>query len=247
MVLIKSSEPSFMTAEGAAQRKGYAARSELALRNLMEAWLRARRPKARMCHEMVMGARQVRADLVAVDVAHIIAVEIKGEHDDTTRLLHQVGMYQLCVPEVWMVVPYGRHTDDAKLIRHLLPSVGLLVGNAVHGWESSHGRRLQNVDAPGFELIVEAEAVPREPVPEMMLEMLWAAELAGVCDRTRTSRSQKPTRPNMIKSLLDLPADQLQYQVCIALRARDALWRADTPIDTVKETTNTAIAAGSLL
>ena len=45
--------------------------------------------------------------MVAIDAAHIAAFEVKGEYDETTRLLHQVGMYQLCVPEVWMVVPVG--------------------------------------------------------------------------------------------------------------------------------------------
>lgn len=52
-----------MTAEQAAQRGGFAAQSELALRNAMEDLLRQRYPNARMCHEMVMGAGQVRADL----------------------------------------------------------------------------------------------------------------------------------------------------------------------------------------
>ncbi|MGD9924564.1 MAG: hypothetical protein AB7V13_24425 [Pseudorhodoplanes sp.] len=130
MTLIKRSEPSFMTAEQAAQRRGYAAESELSLRNAMEDLLRQRFPAARMCHEMVMGQGKVRADLVAVDLTHIAAVEVKGEYDETTRLLHQVGMYQLCVPEVWMIVP-DNHSADGRLIRHLLPSVGLIVASGM--------------------------------------------------------------------------------------------------------------------
>lgn len=240
MTLIKPSEQSFMTAEGAANRKGWAAQSELALRNAMESFLRGRRPSARMCHEMVMGEGRVRADLVAVDVNHIIAVEVKGESDDTTRLLHQVGMYQLCVPEVWMVVPQ-KHSYDAKLIRHLLPSVGLMVAS---GMKHSYGRNEPAVDVT---IEVEAEPEPRAVLPDLMLAMLWAAELTGVCDRTRTSIPKKAPRAVMMKALLDLPVDQLQYQVCIALRARDALWRADTPIQIVKETTDNAIRQGGLL
>jgi hypothetical protein len=146
-------------------------------------------------------------------------------------MLHQVGMYQLCVPEVWMVVPYGKHADDARLIRHLLPSVGLLVGNGIHGWESNGTRPIKNIEDPGFALTVEDEPVPRPPVTKLMMEMLWADELRGVCDRTRTSVGKKATRPNMIAALMDLGADVLQAEVCTALRGRDGLWRADAPID----------------
>ena len=173
MTLLKTNEPAFMTAEGAARRHGYAARSELALRNALEAFARSRWPDARICHEMVMGERKVRADMVAVDVAHIAAFEIKGEYDETVRLLHQVGMYQLCCPEVWMCVPIGRHAEDAKLIRHLIPSVGLLVGSG------QSNRNHYEFDGKEFGLIVEAEPARFDPVPEMALEMMWRDELAS--------------------------------------------------------------------
>jgi hypothetical protein len=230
VMLMKPNDPAFMTAEQAAQRRGYAAESELALRNAMEVFLRERRPCARMCHEMVMGERKVRADVVAVDTDHIIAVEVKGEYDDTTRLLHQVGMYQLCVPEVWIVAP-TKHSKDARLIRHLIPSIGLLIGS---GMRSEHGGRYdQELE---LKLTVEAEAEPRAVVPEMMLEMMWRAELAEMCRRTRVLIvSAKSTRPNMIKALLPLPVEQLQREVCIELRRRNALWRADAPISEVSD------------
>ena len=212
-----------MTAEKAAQRTGFASKAELVLRNALEAFCRERWPVARVVHEIVMGEGRVRADVAAIDTAHIAAFEVKGEYDNTTRLLHQVGMYQLCVPEVWMVVATG-HAEDAHLIRHLMPSVGLLVGT---GQSMRHSYEF---DGKNFGLTVEAEAVPRQPVPKLMLEMCWADELVGICDRTMTSRGKKPTRPTMIKALLDLPFAQLQAEVCTALRGRDALWRADSPI-----------------
>lgn len=222
MTLLRASEPSFMTADQAAQRRGYRAQSELSLRNALEEFCRERWPEARVVHELVMGARQVRADVVALCPAHIAAFEVKGEFDDTTRLLHQVGMYQLCVPEVWMVVP-DRHAADARLIRHLLPSVGLLIGTGL-------------VKHPGYArgepvtLTVEAEAAPRPVVPEMMLEMLWAAEMGAVCGRTGIAMSKRASRPAMIKALLSLDADTLLREACTELRARDAMWRADAPI-----------------
>jgi len=213
-----------MTAEQAATRRGYAGRAELALRNSLERFCRTRWPSARICHEMMMGERRVRADVVAVDTAHIAAFEVKGEYDETVRLLHQVGMYQLCVPEVWMVVPVGRHAEDARILRHLLPSVGLLVG------AGQSARNHYEFDGKDFDLVVEAEAQPRQVHPEMMLEMLWREELLGCCGRLRICLGKKPTRPEMIKKLLELPTETLQREVCTELRGRNALWRADAAI-----------------
>jgi hypothetical protein len=224
MALLKPNEPMFMTAEQAARRKGYAGRAELALRNALETFCRERWPEARICHEMVMGEGRVRADVVAVDPGHIAAFEVKGEYDDTTRLLHQVGMYQLCVPEVWMVVPVGRHADDARILRHLLPSIGLLVG------AGTSQRNHYEFDGQDFGLVVEAEPAPRAVQVDMMLQMLWREELVGACDRLRVSRGKKDRRSDMIAGLKELPVTELQEAVCFELRRRDALWRADPPM-----------------
>lgn len=224
-MMLRGNDPAFMTAESAARRSGFAARSELALRQALEAFCRQRWPDARLCHEMVMGEGKVRADVVAIATAHIAAFEVKGEYDDTTRLLHQVGMYQLAVPEVWMVVT-AKHSNDARLIRHLMPSIGLLVAPQLF---RRGGFAQPDTDAVTIE--VEAEAAPRQVVPIAMLEMLWRSELIGACQRTRCyAPSAKSTRSTMIKALLELPVEELQPQVCIALRGRDALWRADAPV-----------------
>lgn len=233
MTLIRSNEPWAQTLEQAAQRgRGWAARSELVLRDALETFCRARWPDARVVHEIVMGEGRVRADVAAITPNHIAAFEIKGEYDETTRLLHQVGMYQLCVPEVWMVVPVGRHAEDARLIRHLIPSVGLLVG------AGTSARNHYEFDGKDFGLTVEAEAAPRPVIPKLMLEMLWADELRWACAALRVSIGKKATRPNMIAALIkDRPIQELQRIVCTCLRGRDALWRADAPVSPKAETT----------
>lgn len=223
-MLMKPNDPIFMTADQAATRRGYAGRAELALRNSLEAFARGRWPDARLCHEMMMGERKVRADMVAISPDWMVAFEIKGEYDDTTRLLHQVGMYQLCMPEVWMVVPVGRHAEDARVLRHLLPSLGLLVG------AGTSAQNHYEFDGKDFGLVVEAEPVPRAPHIEMMLEMMWAAELVGMCDRLRIARAKKSTRPSMISDLMEkCTMAELRAACCHELRTRDALWRADPP------------------
>ncbi len=218
MTMVKPSEPWSMTADQAARRKGHAAESELALRNAMEAVMRERRPKARIVHEIVMGEGRVRADMAAIDEDHIAAFEIKGQADDTTRLLHQVAMYQLAVPEVWMVV-HKKHDSDARLIHHLLPSVGIALSDA------------EVRSAKPVTLEIAHEPVPRLPEPRFALEMLWSAELHGVCQRQNIQVSAKAVRRAMIDRILELVAWKwIQREICTALRARDAQWRADAPI-----------------
>lgn len=220
MTLLKPTEPWAMTADKAAQRQGWASRSELALREALEAFARARWPDARVVHEIVMGEGRVRADVAAIGPAHIAAVEIKGRFDDTTRLLHQVAMYQLCVPEVWMVVD-AKHGDDARLIRHLLPSIGLLTADSL-------GHRVVSAGTAVVALTVEAEATPREPVWRCALEMLWAGELAMACDRLKISRGPRSTRAHMIAELLRIATpSEIQREICAGLRQREAKWRAD--------------------
>ena len=154
MALMKPSESWAVTAQGAAERQGFAARSELRLRNAMEAFLRARYPVARICHEMVMGEREVRADIVAICPDHIAAVEVKGEYDKVTRLLHQAGMYQLSVPEVWLLTSDNDHCDDAATIRYLIPSLGLITATGI--------RDRYNTADQDCVLTVVAEPVPRQ-------------------------------------------------------------------------------------
>jgi hypothetical protein len=230
MGLMKSSENWAMTADQAAQRTGYASRAELRLRNAMENFMRMRHPEARMCHEMVMGEREVRADLVAVSPAHIAAVEVKGDYDKTTRLLHQVGMYQLCVPEVWMVCAKNDHYGDAELIHWLMPSVGLMTGT---GFKHSWGHQEPSDECV---LTVVHEPVPREPVPRQMLEMLWAQELAAIVARRRlmsVKPNRPPTRPKSIAAILEaLSYQEILGETCTQLRSRTALWRADPAIPT---------------
>jgi len=223
ITLIKPAEPWAQTADEASQRKyGRAAQAELALRNGLETWCHDRWPDSRVVHEIVMGEGRVRADVAAIAPNHIAAFEVKGSYDDTTRLLHQVGMFQLCVPEVWMVVATN-HGDDAEMIHWLLPSVGLLTGKPIDEWEYKDGRSAA--------LTVVHEAVPRQPIPEMVLRLLWADELRNACNALRFGAGPKATRKHCVDLLLEAKPDDLMTAVCTQLRSRHALWRADPPVE----------------
>lgn len=212
-----------MTAKQAASRQGFASKSELELRNAMEDLMRQMMPDARIVHEIVMGDGKVRADIAAIGLDTIQAVEVKGAYDDTTRLLHQVGMFQLCVPSVWMVVS-ADHDYDAKLIRHLLPSVGLIIGTNMDKQTWS-----KNQDPVKLEIF--AEPKPMQPIPDMMTRLLWRDEMFNVCQRHNLGATSKSTRPTMKGKLLEfLDTETLQKEICQELRGREALWRADKAI-----------------
>lgn len=223
MPMIKRSEPQFMTATQAAQRQGYAARAELKMREVLEQFCRQRWPGARVCHEMVMFEGKVRADMVAFGTDHIAALEIKGPWDDTTRLLHQVGMFQLAVPEVWMVVT-ERQAEDARLVRYLIPSIGLIQIPGI-------GRSGFVDDIEAIRIEVLAEAGPRVPHAYALLNMLWRDELASACAHHQVPTGSRASRPKLIQSLLDhLEPGELVPAACRELCGREALWRADPAI-----------------
>lgn len=208
-----------------------AARSELVLRNAMEAFLRERYPEARLVHEIVMGEGKVRADVAALCPDHLVAVEVKGAGDNTLRLLHQVAMFQLCFPEVWMVVAEN-HGADADLIRHLMPQIGLIVGKGMGRRWTGEGSNHDEPVPVEFEVI--AEPAPRDPVPEMMLRVCWLEELKSICDRLLFESDSRTTRRQATQKLLNGTKSDLRKlmpEVCRELRGREAQWRADPPVE----------------
>lgn len=210
MAFIRATEPGDQVAAPklAAQ---YRSREELKMRESLSAWGRARWPEARQIHELVMSRGTVRADMAFASPADLVAVEIKSEHDNTARLCHQVCMFRLAVPELW--VAFGkRHAGDAALIRYLLPSVGLL-----------------SVDGESVEVVAAAERFA--PHPEALLSLLWVAELHTEARAAGLLQSGKPpTHAGLVKLLSSLNPDQQLVAVARQLRGRDAFWRADPPI-----------------
>jgi hypothetical protein len=202
-------------------RRIYRSDAELRMRDAVERWGRAKWPDARVCHELVMDRGTVRADVVFVSPGHLVAVEIKSEHDDTSRLLHQAGMFRLAVPELWIAAPL-RHTGDAELVRYLMPSIGV----ALTDRDRSQGA------LPGqFELEEAQPAQPFQPWPEACLSLLWVAELAAEASRARVVQGRsKQTHRALVAAMLRLTWPEQLAAVCRQLRARQAFWRADPPV-----------------
>lgn len=201
-------------------RRIYRSQAELKMRDAVEVWGRAKWPDARVIHELVMDRGTVRADVAFVTPDHIAAVEIKSDHDDTHRLLHQAGMFRLAVPELWIASAH-RHVKDAELIRYLMPSIGIALCDRVDSLGPT----------PDIHLDIEREALRFNPWPEATLALLWVAELAEEAARFKLGMPKRSTHDKLIKAMLKLdPADQMAA-VCRQLRARSFGWRADPPID----------------
>lgn len=236
MSILTPSEQKAQTAVEKAVRTSYRSDAEIAMREVLEGWCRTRYPDSRLFHELVMGRGTVRADLAAIKTDHLAAFEIKGPFDNTERLLHQIAMFRLAVPELWIVVA-GRHAKDAQVIRHLLPSVGLLeivhVSNAQ--WDASDQRSYRSawqgtVDRTALRVEVIAEAEPFTVLPSALLGLCWVAELDAEAKRARLVQGSRNTHDKLATAMERLsPAEQMEA-VCRQLRARETMFRADAPI-----------------
>lgn len=216
-----------------AVRRTYRSDAELAMRDVLEDWCRERFPGARMFHELVMNRGTVRADMASIQPAHLAAFEIKGPYDSSERLIHQIAMFRLSVPELWLVVT-DRMAADANLVRHLLPSVGVI--------EIQHrdavGRPPSYSDAPwrgrvdraALSVRVIHEAEPFAPHSEALLSLCWVAELRAEAVRHRVWQGKGGTHSALLQALLRLPAADQLASVCRQLRSRETMFRADPAI-----------------
>lgn len=203
-------------------RRIYRSEAELKMRDGVERWGRAKWPKARVVHELVMDRGTVRCDVAFVSPDHLVAVEIKSEHDDTSRLLNQAGMFRLSVPEIWIASPH-RHVKDAELIRYLMPSVGVAL--------TDRDRAMGQLPDE-FNIDEVHQPTPFKPWPEAMLALLWVAELHEEAERYRLIQGSKGriNHSSLIAKMLTLTWPEQLEAVCRQLRGRAAFWRADPPI-----------------
>ncbi|MEY3773970.1 MAG: Caulobacter phage Sansa [Verrucomicrobiota bacterium] len=214
-----------------AVRRSYRSDAETAMRDVLEDWCRERYPGARLFHELVMNRGTVRADVAAIQPNHLAAFEIKGPYDSSERLIHQIAMFRLAVPELWIVTT-ERLMADAELVRYLLPSVGVLEvrhrdGGTGEPYSDSPWRG--TVDRSALTVHVVHEPDPFAPHPEALLSLCWVAELRSEAIRHRVWQGKDGTHAALLKALLKTtPAEQLS-SVCRQLRRRETLFRADPP------------------
>lgn len=225
-MIFESSQITQMPPREKAFRHSHRSYAEIAMREALAIWARARTPASRILHELVIYRGTVRADIASVSTDHIEAFEIKSPYDDTTRLIHQVGIYQMAVPAVWLVTT-DHFESDAALIRYVMPTIGEI---RITGAALDH-RNLAPIDPNELKIEVVAEPRPLRPIPKALLSIPWVEELRTAADNHGLIKSKKPlSHAKLVDLMLNLSAEQQMQAVCEALRAREQIARADPPV-----------------
>jgi hypothetical protein len=194
--------------------------------------LRQIRPEARIMHEVNASSFGNRIDVLAVDRAEIIAVEIKSAKDKLDRLDGQVKAMK-------------------GVAHHVIAALHekFYVEQRTNEWRSEYERDgLHYCLAPPDNRIARGYAnwrypehakdrwfVPdiavQQPLPAKALDMLWHGELHAVCRLHDIGVTKRATVGFMTKALRwQLTGRDLTLSICAALRARVCI-EADEPIE----------------
>lgn len=209
----------------------YRSPAEGEIRDAVVARIRERRPEARIIHEInVSTFGPNRIDLIAVDRAEIIAVEIKSAKDKLDRLLAQMKAMEdvahhaiAAVHEKFLVEQttnqWTAHSErDGKFFMRTLPE-GLKISDA---WVYPEKRRAMRDDG------VDSYASWRFPaqtmdtaLPAAGLDLLWRDELFHLCGALRIAAGRRATMGEMTRLLRwHCNGKELTRGICAMLRAR---------------------------
>jgi hypothetical protein len=211
----------------------YRSEAEGEVRSAVVDRLRALRPNARIMHEVNAGSFGNRIDVLAVDRAEIIAVEIKSALDKLDRLKDQLKAMKGCA-----------HHAIAALHEKFL------VEKETNRWSSQYERNgvhyMRDLpegapfeatwiypEQPGnfYRAWRQPRLKPTVPLPAGALDMLWREELLEMCGRYSVCVPKRPTRGQMIPALRwSLSGRDLTLGICAALRSRVCI-EADEPIE----------------
>lgn len=212
--------------------------AEQEMRDAVVARLRRLRPSARICHEVNCGVwGPTRMDVVAVDVAEIIAVEVKSEKDVLKRADAQLKNMR-AVAHHSILALHEVHLEE-RVTNEFAAHYGKLDGKhylrAVP--EFSHGQIpwvYPERDRGGYDFDTGPWRAPADrlenALPSTALHLLWRDELAWLCDYLLVSRRKRATMDEMIRALWwNATGGELTKGICAALRAR-AFAEADPPV-----------------
>jgi hypothetical protein len=223
----------------------YRSPAEGEIREAVVAHLRARRPSARIIHEInavnMRAARPTRIDVLAVDREEIVAVEIKSARDKLDRLPAQMEAMQsvahhaiAALHEKFLVeCPTNEHAAhyerDGAYYLMALPSEPARLHRASAWVYPLRARALR----PDYDCLARwdlSAATCMTPLPEAALDMLWREELADLCSRLKVATGRRSTRTDMMRELRwQCSGKEITRGICAALRARECV-EADPPI-----------------
>lgn len=219
--------------QGGFTMPAYRSGAEAEIRDAVVAHIRVARPEARIIHEInVSTYGPNRIDLIAVDRAEIVAVEIKSQKDKLDRLNAQIkamkgvahhviaAMHEKFLVERKTHVKARHYERDGVFYLRSLPDD---IDSGCEKWVYPLRRR--SVDPSWGCDILDRWRVPthrpEEPLPVGALGMLWRDELYELCHILRISASRKSTMSEMVSALRwHCSGKELTRGVCGMLRAR---------------------------
>lgn len=211
----------------------YRSPAEAEIREAVVAFLRQHRPNARIIHEINASFGGNRIDVMAVDRAEIIAVEIKSAKDKLNRLdsqmkaMKRVSHHALAVLHEKFLVesPSNEATAhferDGSYYRYDRPE-GYQHNSNV--WIFPQKPRAMK---PAYDRLAKWPAPNLQPfstLPDTALEILWHDELRDLCNLLSIPAGKRPTNASMINSLRWLATGRnITSGICWSLRARECI------------------------
>lgn len=217
----------------------YRSTAEAEIRASVVAWLRSIRPGARIIHEINACAFGNRVDVMAVERAEILSVEIKSERDKLDRAASQIAAMAGCSHHVFLAI--HRCHLAAEIIGNPRTADGIVKGAAVSLREPAEARGAEVLVWPEPDSVGDfarlsrwqslvPDPVPTVPLPADAIGILWAEELRQCCEWLGVSVRSRANMETTISALRwSATGGELTKGICRALRRR-ACKEADPPI-----------------
>jgi hypothetical protein len=208
----------------------YRSSAEAEIRDAVVARIRERRPQARIIHEInVSTYGPNRIDLVAVDRAEIIAVEVKSAKDKLDRLPAQMDAMRgaahhaiAAIHEKFLVEQLtnqsaAHYERDGKF--YLRAEPGGIRGEI---WVFPEMRRaMPGANHDSLERWRFPSPQLEISLPSSALDLLWRSELFELCGRLRVAAGRRSTMPDMVAALRwYCTGAELTRGICAMLRGR---------------------------
>ncbi|MAK86544.1 MAG: hypothetical protein CMK96_06300 [Pseudomonas sp.] len=213
----------------------YRSPAEAEIRDAVVAHIRAARPGARIIHEINAGVwAGNRIDVMAVDRAEIISIEVKSEKDKLDRLPAQIEAMRRvshwCVAALHekFLVEDARPTN--KWAAHYERDGNFWLRRAPNeaegaaAWIYPQTKRAMTVEGNAYDPLANWKTPPpaiTAALPPMAIDMLWAEEMREFCALNGVPVGKRAPRTHMVPHILwSCTGAQITKGVCRALRLR---------------------------
>lgn len=200
----------------------YRSDAEGEVRQAVVARLRSIRPNARIMHEVNASAFGNRIDVLAVDRAEIIAVEIKSAKDKLDRLPAQVLAMQGVAHHVVAALHEKFYVEQrTNQWRSEYERDGEHYCLAAPDDRLARGYQAWRFPEHAKDAWRALDATVTQTLPAKAVGVLWREELAQLCFRHGIASGRRATMEHMERALRwQLSGRDLTLGICAALRAR---------------------------